>query len=125
MADYLSRHSSPCIKTNQLKAEDLWNDWFTISKIDSKKFVLDEQNRRRTGNQPIRGRVTSESKTAKEKERQANENQPIKTRIENEKQVVRKSERTDSAEKEVLCKQEKQTIKDIIASISVQESMSS
>ena len=78
------------------------------------------------GNQPSRGESATGSKKAKKKERPAgNVIQPIKAQIIYEKQAIRKSELTDIAKKEVLCKQEKQTIKDIIASIKVQNSMSS
>ena len=50
MADYLSRHPSPSNQKNQIKAKELWNDWFTVNKIDSKKFVLAEQKRREAEN---------------------------------------------------------------------------
>ena len=91
-----------------------------MNKSDSEKLVLDEQNRRRTANQPISRDVTSESETAKKKELPANENQPNKTQIESEREAIRKSERTDCGEKVVLCKQEKQLIQDMIGSTTVQ-----
>ena len=87
-------------------------DWFTVDEIDSEKPVSDKQNRRRTANQPISGGLANESETAKKKE------QPIRTQIANEKEVIGKSEREDGGESKKLCKQEKQTIKDIITSIS-------
>ena len=133
MADYLSRHPSPSNKNNQIKAEELWNDWFTVNKIDKKKLlaldkkkVLDEQNRQRKENQPIRDETAIESEKTREKERPVeNAKQTIKAEITSQKQTTKESERTDSAEKEVLSKQEKQTIKGKIASINKQNSMSS
>ena len=78
------------------------------------------------GNQPIRDETVTESERTKEKERPVeNVIQPIKAQITNEKPAIRKSELTGSAKKEVLCKQEKRTIKGIIASNNVQNSMSS
>ena len=125
MSDYLSRHPSPSIENNQIKAEELWNDWLTVNKIDEKKLLLDEQNRQRKENQPIRDKTATESERTKEKERPVeNANQPIREQITTVKQTTKASERTDSAEKEVLCKQEKQTIKSIIASINTPNSMS-
>ena len=59
MADYLSRHPWPSNENNQIKAEELLNDWFTVNKIENKKLALDEQNRRRMGNQPIRGETAT------------------------------------------------------------------
>ena len=61
MADYLSRHPSPSNKNNQIKAEELWNDLFTVYKIDFEKYVLDEQKRREAENRPIRAKTASES----------------------------------------------------------------
>ena len=67
MADYLSRHPSLSNKINQIKAEELWDDWFTVNNIDKKKPVLDEQNRQRKENQPIRDEAATESEGQKTK----------------------------------------------------------
>ena len=126
MADYLSRHPTPCNKNNQIKAEELWNDLFTANIIEKKNLVLDEQNRQQKENQPIGDEMATESEMTKEKERSVeNANQPIIKQRTSAKQATKESKRTDSAEKEVLCKQEKQTIKSIIASINTPNSMSS
>ena len=45
MAHYLSRRPSPSNNKNQLKAEEHWNNRFTVNEIKSKKPVLEEQNR--------------------------------------------------------------------------------
>ena len=40
MADCLSRHPEPSNVKNQIKAEDLWNNWFTVSEHrESKRFL--------------------------------------------------------------------------------------
>ena len=93
MTDYLSRHPSPSNQNNQVKAEELWNNWIKVNKIDYEKFVLDEQKRQEATNKPIREQMAKKRKVASESER------------ENE-----------------LCKQERQTIKGIIASIRNQAS---
>ena len=68
MADYLSRHPSPSNKYNQIKAEELWNHWFPINKIDQEKTVLDIQNRKgTTSEQPIRRGIATENQTPKGK----------------------------------------------------------
>ena len=51
MAEFFSRHPSPSNKNEQLKAEELWSNWFTVNKIDVNKPVLVEQNNR--NKQPI------------------------------------------------------------------------
>ena len=51
MAEYFSRHPSPSNNNEQLKAEELWSNWFTVNKIDVNKPVLVEQNNR--NKQPI------------------------------------------------------------------------
>ena len=85
MADFLSRHSSPSNKNNQIKAEELSKDWFTVNKIDKRKFVLNEQNRQRKENQLIRDETATESEKTKEKERPVeNVNQPVKAQITND-----------------------------------------
>ena len=45
MADYLSRHPSPSNGYNKLKAEEPWNNWFTVHEIIVDKPVLVEQNK--------------------------------------------------------------------------------
>ena len=122
----MSRHPPPSNKNNQIKAEELWNDWLTVNKSDKQKLVLDEQNRQRKENQPIKDEAAFESEKTKEKERPVeNAKQPIRAKITSEKETTKESKRTDSAEKGVLCKQEKQTIKGINASINTQSSISS
>ena len=70
--------------------------------------------------------VAIESEMTKEKEQPVeNAKKPTRAQIKSEKQTTKEGERTDSAEKEVLCKQKKQTIKGIIASINTQNSVSS
>ena len=59
MADYLSRHPSPSNQNIQIKAEELWNNWFTVNKIDCKNFVLNEQKRREAEIQPITEKATT------------------------------------------------------------------
>ena len=46
MADPLSRHPSPSNNNAHVKAEELWNNWFTVSKINCEETVLDVQSRR-------------------------------------------------------------------------------
>ena len=101
MADYSSRHPYPSNQNNQVKAEEQWNNWFTVIKIDYEKFVLDERNRQEATNKPITEKMTNEINVASESE-QAND--------------------TGSERKNELCKQERQTIKGIIASICNQAS---
>ena len=48
MAVYRSRHRSPSNQNNQIKAEELCNDWFTVYKIVCEKFV--EKKRREAQN---------------------------------------------------------------------------
>ena len=72
MADSFSRHPSPSNVKNQLVAEELWNDWFTVNEIKFKKPVLDEQSRRGVENQPITGGL-AESSELKEKSGVASE----------------------------------------------------
>ena len=48
IADYLFRHPSPSNKTNQIKTEELWNDWFVVNETDDEKVVLDKH--KKTGN---------------------------------------------------------------------------
>ena len=90
------RHPSLRNQNNQVKAEELWNNRFTVNKNDYEKFVLDERNRQEATNKPITEKMTNERKVASESEQATGSG----------------SER----EKE-LCKQERQTIKGIIASI--------
>ena len=73
MADYFSRHPSPSNQNSQIKAE-LWNNWFTVNKIDNKKIVLDQQKRQEATKQPIREKMTGEKKVAGESERTAKAN---------------------------------------------------
>ena len=90
MADYLSRHPSPRNNNAQVRAEELWNNWFTVNKIKCEKTVLDARSRREKKIQPM---------TAELRE---------------------KSDRTDRggmACETALSKQDQQTIKTIIASI--------
>ena len=54
MADYLSRNPSDSKRENQLKAEELSNNWFTVNEIKSNKPVLNETNGRNTATQPIK-----------------------------------------------------------------------
>ena len=68
MADYLSRHPSPSNQNTQVKAEKLWNNWFTVNGIDCKKFVLDERNRQEATNKPITEKLTNERKVASDSE---------------------------------------------------------
>ena len=87
MADYLSRHPLPSNKNNQIEAEELWNHWFAVNKIDLEKIVFYEQNRRGTASQAIsRG-------------------------LSNVREMEKESERTESCENETentLCKQEQE-----------------
>ena len=99
MADYFSRHPSPSNQNSQIKAE-LWNNWFTVNKIDNEKNVLDQQKRQEATKQPIREKMTGEKKVAGESERTA------------------KGKRKQNE----LCKQERQTLKGTIASICNQDS---
>ena len=70
MADYLSRHPSPSNKNNQIKAEELWNGWFTINKIDHEENVLNIQNRKgTTSQQPIRQTRNSNREPNRKRER--------------------------------------------------------
>ena len=99
MADYFSRYPSPSHQNNQIK--ELWNNWFTVNKIDNKKIVLDQQKRQEVTKQPIREKMTGEEKVTGESERTAG----VESERENE-----------------LCKQERKTLKGIIASICNQDS---
>ena len=63
MADYLSRHPSASNIIEQLKAEELWNNWFTVNEIDVNKPVLVEQNNR--DKQPITSDLANLSETAR------------------------------------------------------------
>ena len=101
MADYLSRHPSPSNQNNQIKAQELWNNWFTLNKIDYEKFVLDERNRQEATKKPITEKMTNERKVASESEHATG---------------------TDSERENEICKKERQTIKGIIASICNQAS---
>ena len=96
MADYFSRHPSPSNQNSQIKAE-LWNNWFTVNKIDNEKIVLDQQKRQEPTKQPIREKMTGEKKVAGE---------------------TAKAKRKQNE----LCKQERQTLKGTIASICNQDS---
>ena len=100
-ADYLSKQPSPSNRINQVKAEELWNNWFTVNKNDYEKFVLDEQKRQEATNKPIREQMANERKVASESEWTAG---------------------NESESESELCKQERQTIKGIIASICNQAS---
>ena len=89
------------------EAEELWNNWFTVKKIDCKKIVQHEQERREAENRPIRAKTANESEMA------------------NTNEVVIETERTAGCENDresKLWKQEKQTIRSIIASINERES---
>ena len=103
MAVYLSRHRSPSNQNNQIKAEELCNDWFTVYKTVCEKFVLDEKKRREAENQPIREKTSTESKMAVKSKRTAG---------------------SESDRESTQCKQEKQTITNKIASINERESQS-
>ena len=61
MAEYLSRHPSPSNKNVQVKAEELWTNWFTVNKIKCGKIVSDKQTRRETENQPITAELIEKS----------------------------------------------------------------
>ena len=50
IADYLSRHPSP-IEGTSVKAEELWNNWFTVNHVNNVNSILAEEF-----NGPIRGR---------------------------------------------------------------------
>ena len=65
MADYFSRYPSPSHQNNQIK--ELWNNWFTVNKIDNEKIVLDQQKRQEVTKQPIREKMTGEEKVAGER----------------------------------------------------------
>ena len=62
IADNVTRHPSPSNKINQMKAEELCNNWFTVHERKCEKIVLGEQKRRRTENQPITAELTVKSK---------------------------------------------------------------
>ena len=95
MADFLSRHPSPSNNNEQLKAEELLNNWLTVNEDDVNKPVLVEQNNR--DKQSVTNDLANRSETA----------------------------RCGEAESEnKLSKQCEQTIKSIIASINTSVSTS-
>ena len=94
MADYLSRHPSPSKKDEQSKAEELWNNWFTVNKLDYAKFVLDTKNRKDSTEQPMRKTVTSKN------ERPERKNQPIRRSDAKENKMTEENMMTKQHEKE-------------------------
>ena len=66
MADYLSRHPSEFNSNqNKIKAEEQWNDWFTVSEITKTKFVSEMQSLQNKLEQPIRMKLEGASELAK------------------------------------------------------------
>ena len=84
MADYFSRYPSPSHQNNQIK--ELWNNWFTVNKIDNEKIVLDQQKRQEVTKQPIREKMTGEEKVAGESERTAGGEANARTNYANKKE---------------------------------------
>ena len=58
MSDYLSRHPSPSNVKNQIKADEIWNNLFTVKETKCRKPVLDEQKQIGGANQPITGELS-------------------------------------------------------------------
>ena len=108
MADYLSRHPSPSNQNLQIRAEELWNTWFSVNKVDCEKVVLDERKRKEDEHQPITEKAATENKMA------------IKNENATESEMANKNEQAAGSESEresTLSKHEKQTTKNIIAQL--------
>ena len=62
MADYLSRHPSPNNNNeHKIKAEELWNNWFTGNEITKCKLVSEKPSQQDTTQQPIKSKLASEN----------------------------------------------------------------
>ena len=54
IADYLSRqHSENASNIHKIKAEEMWNNWFTVNEITKNKFVSDTAQAQNAREQPI------------------------------------------------------------------------
>ena len=62
MTDLLSRDSSPSNNNDNVKAEDLWNNWFTVKTSNvSKPKLVEPKNHR---NRPITNELTKSNETS-------------------------------------------------------------
>ena len=99
MTDYLSRHPSDSNSIdNKIKAEELWNNWFTvneITKITKVKFVSANQQQQNIAKQPIREQVkgtrelakASDVTSANEQHESANESSGVEQRKTNKQTI--------------------------------------
>ena len=76
IADYLSRHPSP-IEGASVKADELWNNWFTVNHVNNVNSILAEEI-----NGPIRSRKWIKLRRDDARSKSANTNDSFKTRDE-------------------------------------------
>ena len=63
MADYLSRHPSDNNSNiNKIKAEELWNNWFTLNAITQNELVSANQKSQIRSNHPMREKLEGANK---------------------------------------------------------------
>ena len=74
IADYLSRHPSP-IEGTSVKADELWNNWFTVNHVNNVNSILAEEI-----NGPIRGRKWIKLRRDDARSKSANINESFKAR---------------------------------------------
>ena len=87
MADYLSRHPTE-LQGSALKAETLWNEWFTVNSVISLNDVLDNSEASSEKSRPAES--ANEANTVN-RINQANRRQPIITHDERNSQETSKS----------------------------------
>ena len=74
IADYLSRHPSP-IEGRSVKADELWNNWFTVNHVNNVNSILAEEF-----NGPIRGSKWIKLRRDDARSKSVNTNDPFKAR---------------------------------------------
>ena len=74
IADYLSRHPSP-IEGRSVKADELWNNWFTVNHVNNVNSILAEEF-----NGPIRGRRWIKLRRDEARSKSVNTNDSFKAR---------------------------------------------
>ena len=78
MADYLSRHPTD-LQGSSIKAETLWNEWFTVNSVISLKDVLDNNEASSEKSKPAE---SANEANAVNRINQVNRRQPITTQDE-------------------------------------------
>ena len=89
MADYLSRHPSQSISNEQkIKAEELWNNGFTVNEITKCKIVSEEPSQQNTTAQPIKSNKLASENEMQESVKESNEAESTNVNEQTLKDVV-------------------------------------